>query len=76
MQTNSSCIVSKRCVEKIYFGKDDGFLRCFVPKFQRRSPLISRGYWLRMRVIQGAISSFLRTRGNRPAVIVNLGCGL
>ncbi|KAI9713496.1 MAG: tRNA methyltransferase ppm2 [Bogoriella megaspora] len=46
METNNSCIVSKRSVEKLYYAGDPEFIRYFVTKFQRRSPLINRGYWL------------------------------
>ena len=47
-QTNNSSIVSKRSVERLYFPTEAHFLRYFVKKPQRRSPLINRGYWLRM----------------------------
>lgn len=80
VNTNSSCIVSKRSVEKIYYNDDAGFLRYFVKKFQRRSPLINRGYWLRMRAIEHVVRTFLDTpcagtTANKEKVIVNLGCG-
>ena len=50
-QTNDSSIVSKRSVERLYFANEPHFHRYFVKKPQRRSPLINRGYWLRMRAI-------------------------
>ncbi|KAI9662702.1 MAG: tRNA methyltransferase ppm2 [Alyxoria varia] len=75
MNTNNSCIVSKRSVEKTYHNDSDGFLRHFVKKFQRRSPLINRGYWLRMRAIEGVIKSYLRENEDQSKLIVNLGCG-
>ncbi|KAH6847965.1 hypothetical protein B0I37DRAFT_431903 [Chaetomium sp. MPI-CAGE-AT-0009] len=51
MATNSSSIVSKRSVEKLYYPHEPHFFRYFVSKFQRRAPLINRGYWLRLRAI-------------------------
>ena len=75
-KTNNSCIVSKRSVEKIYHGEDQGFLRHFVGKFQRRSPLINRGYWLRMRAVVQAVQNFLLDHRDKSALVVNLGCGL
>ncbi|KAL2264430.1 hypothetical protein VTK26DRAFT_3317 [Humicola hyalothermophila] len=77
MATNNSSIVSKRSVEKLYYPHEPHFFRYFVPKFQRRAPLINRGYWLRLRVIDVLVRDFLRgarERG-RTAVVVNLGCG-
>jgi hypothetical protein len=76
-QTNSSSIVSKRSVEKLYYADEPHFFRYCVKKFQRRAPLINRGYWLRLRAIDVLVRDFLRgarARGKR-GVVVNLGCG-
>ncbi|KAK3304463.1 methyltransferase-like protein [Chaetomium strumarium] len=83
MATNNSSIVSKRSVEKLYYPDEPHFFRYFVRKFQRRAPLINRGYWLRLRVIDVLVRDFLRkggegeTRGKekKRRVVVNLGCG-
>lgn len=77
VQTNNSSIVSKRSVEKLYYADEPHFFRYFVKKFQRRAPLINRGYWLRLRAIDVLVRDFLkaaRGRGKR-GVVVNLGCG-
>ncbi|KAK3997186.1 putative leucine carboxyl methyltransferase 2 [Cladorrhinum sp. PSN332] len=78
MGTNSSSIVSKRSVEKLYYASEPHFFRYFVKKFQRRAPLINRGYWLRLRVIDVLVRDFLRRplrEGKKRKVVVNLGCG-
>ncbi|KAL2147916.1 hypothetical protein VTI28DRAFT_3394 [Corynascus sepedonium] len=86
MSTNSSSIVSKRSVERLYYAGEPPFFRHFVPKFQRRAPLINRGYWLRLRAIDVLVLNFLRavsqqrrqSLGNgtrKRGVVVNLGCG-
>ncbi|KAI4252792.1 MAG: hypothetical protein LQ352_004074 [Teloschistes flavicans] len=41
----------------------------------RRSPLIHRGYWLRMYVIEQAVLRFLREPSEKRKFILNLGCG-
>jgi tRNA wybutosine-synthesizing protein 4 len=83
-QTNNSSIVSKRSVEKLYYPDEPHFFRYFVRKFQRRAPLINRGYWLRLRAIDVLVRDFLRkgaseegeARGrSKRRVVVNLGCG-
>ncbi|KAF3765927.1 hypothetical protein M406DRAFT_11295, partial [Cryphonectria parasitica EP155] len=51
MATNNSSIVSKRSVERLYYPNEPHFFRFFVNKFQRRAPLINRGYHLRLHVI-------------------------
>ncbi|KAK5732649.1 tRNA methyltransferase ppm2 [Elasticomyces elasticus] len=56
MDTNNSSIVSKRSVEKLYYGGEAGYFRYFVSKFKRRSPLINRGYWLRMKAIEHTVT--------------------
>ncbi|KAM3499018.1 hypothetical protein MY10362_007696 [Beauveria mimosiformis] len=43
MGTNSSSIVSKRSVERLYYPDEPHYFRYFVKKFQRRAPLINRG---------------------------------
>lgn len=74
-QTNSSSIVSKRSVEKLYYPSEPHFFRHFVTKFQRRSPLINRGYHLRLYVVDVVVRNFLRRPSTKTKVIVNLGCG-
>ncbi|KAG8627900.1 hypothetical protein KVT40_003773 [Elsinoe batatas] len=75
MDTNSSSIVSKRSVEKLYYPDQPEYFRYFVRKFQRRSPLINRGYWLRMKAIEKTVADFLREDNTKTKVVVNLGCG-
>ncbi|KAI1112949.1 leucine carboxyl methyltransferase [Nemania sp. NC0429] len=80
MQTNSSSIVSKRSVERIYYPDEPHYFRYFVNKFQRRAPLINRGYHLRLHIIDSAVRRFLERPGHdshdaKTKVVVNLGCG-
>lgn len=85
-QTNNSSIVSKRSVEKLYYPNEPHFFRFFVKKFQRRAPLINRGYHFRLHVIDVLVRNFLQgdddrkgseaeAEGKKKKVVVNLGCG-
>ncbi|KAI1499454.1 leucine carboxyl methyltransferase [Biscogniauxia marginata] len=75
MATNNSSIVSKRSVERIYYPNEPEFFRFFVKKFQRRAPLINRGYYLRLHVIDVAVRQFLERPCSKTKVVINLGCG-
>ncbi|KAG5985120.1 hypothetical protein E4U55_001369 [Claviceps digitariae] len=76
METNSSSIVSKRSVEKLYYPNEPHYFRYFVKKYQRRAPLINRGYWLRLRAIDVLVRRFLTKHlAKKKKLIVNLGCG-
>lgn len=75
MGTNNSSIVSKRSVERLYLDQPHLF-RHFVGKPQRRSPLINRGYWLRMRAVDAVVEKFLHQSSQCQKVVINLGCGL
>ncbi|UNI16231.1 tRNA methyltransferase ppm2, variant 3 [Purpureocillium takamizusanense] len=75
MGTNSSSIVSKRSVERLYYPDETHFFRYFVKKFQRRAPLINRGYWLRLRAIDVVVRQFLTRPSERKKLVINLGCG-
>ncbi|KAM5348530.1 hypothetical protein ACJ41O_008354 [Fusarium nematophilum] len=76
MGTNSSSIVSKRSVERLYYPNELHFFRYFVTKFQRRAPLINRGYWLRLRAIDVIVRQFIMPpQQGRKKVVINLGCG-
>ncbi|KAF4982543.1 hypothetical protein FZEAL_1853 [Fusarium zealandicum] len=76
MGTNSSSIVSKRSVERLYYPNELHFFRYFVGKFQRRAPLINRGYWLRLRAIDVIVRQFITAqKPGRKKVVINLGCG-
>ena len=74
-QTNDGSTVSKRSVERIYHPNDPQYLRFFVKKYQRRTPLVNRGYFLRMRLVDTMVSRFLSRPSGKTKVIVNLGCG-
>ncbi|TGO61403.1 hypothetical protein BOTNAR_0129g00140 [Botryotinia narcissicola] len=75
MGTNNSSIVSKRSVERLYFPNEPHFFRYFVKKPLRRSPLINRGYWLRMKAIDHVVKQFLEQKSEKQKVVINLGCG-
>ncbi|KAK8160928.1 hypothetical protein BKA80DRAFT_238503 [Phyllosticta citrichinensis] len=75
MQTNDSSIVSKRSVVELYHRDEPDFFRPFVGKFQRRSPLINRGYWLRMKAVEHTVKKFIEEDLDREKLVVNLGCG-
>ncbi|KAF9870544.1 putative leucine carboxyl methyltransferase [Colletotrichum karsti] len=75
MATNSSSITSKRSVERIYYPDEPHYFRFFVKKFQRRAPLINRGYHLRLKVIDTLVRRFLEKPSSLKKVVVNLGCG-
>lgn len=75
-QTNNSSIVSKRSVERLYYPDEpQSWFRFFVKKFQRRAPLINRGYWLRLLIVDVTLRDFLKQPSQKRKVIVNLGCG-
>ncbi|PYH44529.1 tRNA methyltransferase PPM2 [Aspergillus saccharolyticus JOP 1030-1] len=74
MGTNNSSIVSKRSVEMLYYPKPHYF-RYFVKKPQRRSPLINRGYWLRMHAMAETVRKFMAEPSGKPKFVLNLGCG-
>ncbi|KAI4149123.1 MAG: hypothetical protein LQ341_001391 [Variospora aurantia] len=74
MGTNNSSIVSKRSVERLYLGKPH-FFQFFVKKPIRRSPLINRGYWLRMHAVETVVRNFLNQNSEKKKIVVNLGCG-
>ncbi|KAK7949132.1 leucine carboxyl methyltransferase [Apiospora aurea] len=75
MSTNSSSIVSKRSVERIYYPDEPHFFRFFVSKFQRRSPLVNRGYHFRLHIIDTCVRNFLKRPSDKKKVVINLGAG-
>ena len=74
ISTNNSAIQSKRSCERVYF-KNPHYFRYFVKKPQRRSPLINRGYWLRMKAVDHVVEQFMKESTSKRKVVVNLGCG-
>lgn len=78
--TNDSSIVSKRSVEMLYSLPVDNtttqYFQHFVKKAPRRTPVINRGYWIRMRSIRMAVEKIIQQQpSNQRINIVNLGCG-
>ncbi|KAJ0345853.1 hypothetical protein KNSL1_007977 [Colletotrichum chrysophilum] len=61
--------------ERLYYPDEPHYFRFFVKKFQRRAPLINRGYHLRLKVIDTLVRRFLQRPSYRKKVVVNLGCG-
>ncbi|EMR11280.1 hypothetical protein PNEG_00309 [Pneumocystis murina B123] len=74
--TNDTSIVSKRSAEYCgYPFSENQYLRAFVKKPQRRSPVINRGYYIRCQAIETVIQNFVSEKNNRYKIIINLGCG-
>ncbi|KAK9240903.1 S-adenosyl-L-methionine-dependent methyltransferase [Lipomyces kononenkoae] len=86
-ETNSSSIVSKRSVERLYYPtpphtpetngslENSHFFKYFVQKPQRRAPLINRGYWVRMEAVHTVVRQFLQSNSESKKIVINLGCG-
>ncbi|KAM0328458.1 hypothetical protein ACHAQA_004865 [Verticillium albo-atrum] len=55
--------------------QDGQSLDDLVMGFQRRAPLVNRGYHLRIKVIDTIVRNFLREPTSLKKVVVNLGCG-
>ena len=70
--TNDSSIVSKRSMARLGYV-DDRFLRAFVRRPSRRSPLINRGYYIRAKAIDTIVARFLAAPSPSPEVAVNVG---
>ncbi|RKF60766.1 tRNA wybutosine-synthesizing protein 4 [Erysiphe neolycopersici] len=75
IDTNNSSIVSKRSVERLYFLNETHYFRYFVKKPKRRSPLINRGYWLRIKAIDDIVHRFLSQSSPKRKTVINLGSG-
>ncbi|KAF2458888.1 S-adenosyl-L-methionine-dependent methyltransferase, partial [Lineolata rhizophorae] len=84
INTNSFSILSKRSVHRLYFPDQPDHYALFTTKFERRAPLINRGYWLRMHAVRAGVLRFLglhhgaslSSSPSQPVrVVVNLGCG-
>ncbi|OWB73037.1 transferase activity protein [[Candida] boidinii] len=83
--TNDSSIVSKRSVERYYTTvlerKEDKqppaeYFKHFVKKPQRRSPVINRGYWIRMEAIKTTVLKIVENSLPLKKInVINLGCG-
>ncbi|SBT80533.1 leucine carboxyl methyltransferase, putative [Plasmodium malariae] len=56
---------------------DDPFLKYFVKKIEKRSPLINRGYYSRVAALRKYIELFFKSFDNaQPVQVVNIGAGL
>eukprot|EP01045_Picozoa_sp_COSAG04_P020260 COSAG04_NODE_2054_length_4901_cov_1.544565_3_plen_220_part_00 len=63
--TNDSSVVSKCSMAALGYH-DDPFLRAFVRKPSRRSPLVNRGYHVRANAVDAIARRFLRTADPIP----------
>lgn len=70
----ASC--KRTCVDRGYFA--DPFIRHFAKPSSRRTPLINRGYWLRMAIFDRVLRRFIDCCSALGASgqVVNLGCGV
>ncbi|KAI9141458.1 S-adenosyl-L-methionine-dependent methyltransferase [Paraphysoderma sedebokerense] len=75
--TNDSAIVSKHSSESKGYIPTNQYISHVVAKPAKRSPLINRGYYLRMKLLDTIVQRFLEEcsdRKERPQII-NIGCG-
>jgi len=73
--TNDSSVLSKCSMATAgYF--DDDYLKYFVAKLTRRSPIIHRGYYIRAMAIQKCLDTFLSFKQKQTMrQIISLGAG-
>jgi tRNA wybutosine-synthesizing protein 4 len=74
--TNDDATVSKRSAARQRYY-DDIYVPPFVRRASRRSPLINRGYWLRVHMFRDAMVKWIQRKRdeNEKVQIVSLGCG-
>ncbi|KAL8907347.1 MAG: hypothetical protein Q9207_001465 [Kuettlingeria erythrocarpa] len=74
-ETETNNLDGERCRRASIAFASPHFFRYFVKKPIRRSPLINRGYWLRMHAVETVLVNFLDKSTDKKKVVVNLGCG-
>ncbi|XP_006819091.1 tRNA wybutosine-synthesizing protein 4-like [Saccoglossus kowalevskii] len=72
--TNDNSIVSKCSMATQGYFKDD-YLKLFVGKSSRRSPLINRGYYIRAKAVDHIVNKYLQLENEKNKQIVSLGAG-
>ncbi|KAJ9608113.1 tRNA methyltransferase ppm2 [Cladophialophora chaetospira] len=73
-KTNSSTTALKASTERLYMSKPH-FYKAFAKEVKRATPVIHRGYWLRMRAVSWVVRNFLERASGQRKVIINYGCG-
>ena len=74
-ETNDHSILSKHAMVEADYAHDP-FLSAFtLQKAPRRAPLINRGYYIRHKVVDTILTSFVCTNNKTPKQIVSLGAG-
>ncbi|XP_067008790.1 leucine carboxyl methyltransferase 1 isoform X2 [Anabrus simplex] len=71
--TNDDASHCKRCAVQLGYWTDN-YISLFVPKSDRKTPEINRGYYARTKGVGLFIDKFLQKGGNR-CQIINLGSG-
>ncbi|MES1920200.1 hypothetical protein MHBO_001894 [Bonamia ostreae] len=70
---NDALEAKQSCVETGYYRDD--FLRHFTKGYQKRSPVINRGYYCRVKAVENILIKFCQNFEDRPKQVVSLGCG-
>ncbi|GLH14386.1 Leucine carboxyl methyltransferase 1 [Gryllus bimaculatus] len=71
--TNDDASLCKRCAVQLGYW-DDPYISLFVPKYERKTPEINRGYYARTKGVGMFIDQFMEKVGEN-CQIVNLGSG-
>ena len=71
--TNDDASECKRCAVQLGYWSDP-FINLFVKQSARKTPEINRGYYARVKGIEGFVDKFLKLAGEKSQVI-NLGAG-
>eukprot|EP00126_Sphaerothecum_destruens_P010854 Sdes_comp20818_c0_seq1m17265 len=74
-ETNIDSFSCKLSAVQLGYWRDE-FLKEFAKgKPQRRSPIMNRGYYIRVAAIRKCLESFIEKNRSSPFQILNLGCG-
>jgi len=74
-KTCEDAVSSKASCARLGYYKDP-FVSAMSAKVVKKSPLINRGYWARIQILETAIGEFLELNKGRNVQILNLGAGL
>jgi len=73
--TCEDALTAKASCANLGYYKDP-FISALSPRGARKSPIINRGYWGRIKIVESVVDEFLQLHKGQKVQILNLGAGM
>merc|ERR550517_1726997 len=75
IKTCEDAVIAKASCARLGYYKDP-YVIDLSPRRSKKSPLINRGYWARIKIVETVVDDFIKLHEGQKVQILNIGAGM